>query len=674
MPFWNDLSFSKKLGSGYAVILIFMVIIAIVVSANLARLVESSRWVNHTYDVIRVAESLAASKVDMETGLRGFLVTGDDEYLEPYHSGKKRFHELVAEGQKLTSDNPVQVKRWQQVEALSEQWLKQVAEPEIAARRQVAEGAAALANFRQVSGRTVGKDIFDNMRVVHQRITNLLVGSPAGQHLATRILLDLVNMETGQRGYLLTGQDASLAPFNDGQASLKSHLSELSQYVGSTDLQQADINELNGLVNNWLAEAANKEIAARRAMNQHKVSIENVIGMMRSGDGKKLMDMARAKIQEIVEAEEKLISVRAAEQVDISDTTAQVSFGGTLIALIFGVVIAFAVTRSVLTPIKHINQAVTQMSDGDLTDRLTIQSNDELGQMGRGFNLLSEHLQSSLTDISDATGQLATSAEQLSATTIQTRDGINQQKDETEQVAAAINEMSATAHEVLSSASQASSAASEANAQADSGNQVVNEAISSISDLAQDIESSAAAIEQLKEDSNNIGTVIDVIKNIAEQTNLLALNAAIEAARAGEQGRGFAVVADEVRTLAQRTQTSTTEIESLIEGLQSRAQSSFDAMNKSRENTHGTVDKARSAGQALMSITEAVSTILQMNTHIATAAKEQNEVAESINQSIVNISHVSEQNSAAAEQTSAASRELAQLGNKLEQVVKQFKV
>ncbi len=670
----KNLRFGAKVGGGYGLILILMAAISIVVFLNINSLVDSSKWVNHTHKVIRVAEHVGGSMVDMETGQRGFMITGDDTYLEPFFGGIKKFDQLISDGQNLTSDNPAQVERWKSIAALKDEWLNGVANKEIDARREVKKGAAALATFRTVSSRTIGKEIFDSIRVTLARINEKFSGHDKGQYLVALTTLDLVNMETGQRGFLLTGKDESLAPYISGQKSFKGHLAELREQIAYSSVTEMDIKELEEREVAWKEKAANPEIKARQEMNKFSITIEDIATMMKSGDGKKLMDTTRAKINEIIDAEEVLIQVRGAEQEAISTFTINFTIFGTLLGILIGAAIAFLVTRGVVTPIKRTNSILNEIAEGDLTKRVIVNSKDEIGEMGTAFNYLAEKLQDSIGQIAESTTQLAQSAETMSTVTEQTSIGVNSQRSETEQVATAITQMSATVQEVAKNAAQASNAAGEADNEAKAGNQVVSEAIQAINSLATEIDQSANVIEKLKTDSENIGTVVDVIKGIAEQTNLLALNAAIEAARAGDQGRGFAVVADEVRTLAQRTQESTTEIESLIESLQSGAEQSVNVMGQSRVNANETVEQAQHAGESLSSITRAVSTILEMNTQIATAAEEQSAVAEDINRSVLKIQDISEQTADGAAQTATSSSELANLGAHLKGVVDQFKV
>ncbi len=346
----------------------------------------------------------------------------------------------------------------------------------------------------------------------------------------------------------------------------------------------------------------------------------------------------------------------------------------TLLAVAFGLLAAWAITRQIIIPLEQTLKVAERVAAGDLTHNLISQRRDELGQLQRSMQSMTQGLRDLIGGISDGVTQIASAAEELSAVTEQTSAGVNNQKVETDQVATAMNEMAATVQEVARNAEEASEAAVAADQQAREGDKVVGEAIAQIERLATEVGHSTEAMGELKRESDKIGSVLDVIKSVAQQTNLLALNAAIEAARAGEAGRGFAVVADEVRSLAQRTQKSTEEIEELIVGLQNGTQQVATIMDNSRTLTQSSVELTRRAGGSLENITRTVSAIQAMNQQIAAAAEQQSAVAEEINRSVLNVRDVSDQTSAASEETAASSVELARLGTHLQTLVGRFKV
>jgi methyl-accepting chemotaxis protein len=348
----------------------------------------------------------------------------------------------------------------------------------------------------------------------------------------------------------------------------------------------------------------------------------------------------------------------------------------TLIAVAIGlsVLVAWTTITGIGRAVAELERASGQLAEGNLTTHADYQGKDELGRVAQAFNRMAERFHTMVQQLSGATSQLAAAAEETSAVTEQTSAGIRQQQSETEQVATAMNEMTATVQEVAHSAASAAEAAHKADEEATTGKQVVNRTIDVIDSLANEVENAAGVIHQLEQDSDKIGTVLDVIRGIAEQTNLLALNAAIEAARAGEQGRGFAVVADEVRTLASRTQQSTAEIQGMIQKLQTGAANAVKVMETSRNQAQAGVDQVAQAGVSLDSITRAVGTINDLNAQIASAAEEQSSVAEEINRNIVNISQVAEQTNQGAQQTAAASEELARLAEQLQGLVGQFRI
>ncbi|SHN29925.1 methyl-accepting chemotaxis protein [Pseudomonas asturiensis] len=348
--------------------------------------------------------------------------------------------------------------------------------------------------------------------------------------------------------------------------------------------------------------------------------------------------------------------------------------GCVLLVLVLGILAAVVITRQITRPLQETLAIVDRIASGDLTHTEVITRRDELGVLQQGIQRMGATLRDLISGIRDGVTQIASAAEELSAVTEQTSAGVNSQKVETDQVATAMNEMSATVHEVARNAEQASVAASDADKQARAGDKVVGEAIGQIERLAAEVIRSSDAMTVLEQESDKIGKVMDVIKAVAEQTNLLALNAAIEAARAGEAGRGFAVVADEVRGLAQRTQQSTEEIETLVAGLQNGTRQVSEIMLGSRTLTDSSVELTRKAGVSLESITRTVSNIQAMNQQIAAAAEQQSSVADEISRSIVNVRDVSEQTAEASEETAASSVELARLGGQLQMMVSHFRV
>jgi methyl-accepting chemotaxis protein len=344
------------------------------------------------------------------------------------------------------------------------------------------------------------------------------------------------------------------------------------------------------------------------------------------------------------------------------------------LALLLGLLAAWVMIQQIIAPLRQTLAAAERIANGDLSKELQVHRKDEMGQLQNSMQAMTLSLRQLIGGIGEGVAQISDAAQQLSAVTEQTSTGVNNQKHETDQVATAMNQMTATVLEVARNAQDASQAAAHADQQAREGDQVVAQAIGQIEQLADEVMKSTQAMNLLKQESDKIGGVLDVIKSVSQQTNLLALNAAIEAARAGEAGRGFAVVADEVRSLAQRTQQSTEEIEELIAALQNGTAQVATTLDNSRSLTDNSVQLSRQAGSALEQITRTVSTIQDMNRQIATASEEQSAVAEQINRNIISVRDVSEQTAAASDQTAASSVELARLGTHLLGLVARFRV
>ncbi|QGX41172.1 methyl-accepting chemotaxis protein [Permianibacter aggregans] len=354
-----------------------------------------------------------------------------------------------------------------------------------------------------------------------------------------------------------------------------------------------------------------------------------------------------------------------------------------LIGVLVGVatvVLMFAIALAMASLMRrNLEHVITSLKDiakgeGDLRRRIPKESQDEIGELVDWFNTFIEKLQHIIGDVVATALPLAELAQKLSRVTTETKAQVEEQQHGAVAVQTAVNEMNNSVESVAHSAAEAATSAQEADEQAKAGSKIVRETVSQIENLAVDVRQAAEVIRQLDADSASVGMVLDVIKGIAEQTNLLALNAAIEAARAGEQGRGFAVVADEVRTLASRTQQSTAEIQSMIERLQSAARSAVDVMSKGTRQAEISVNNSASAGKSLESITETVTNISQMNMRIASATEQQQRVARTIVNSVTAINEHSQKTSASAGRMTEVSNELAGLASKLEAVARQFSI
>ena len=345
----------------------------------------------------------------------------------------------------------------------------------------------------------------------------------------------------------------------------------------------------------------------------------------------------------------------------------------TVLALVIGLFASVVISRQITAPLALTVDLARRIAKGDLTVQARSARKDELGDLQNAMQEMAQNLNTLVQGIGNGVTQISTSAEKLSAMSEQTSAGVRQQKSEVDQVATAMHEMASTVQEVARNTTDASAAATLADQQARHGSTVVKQATVQISELAMAIEELGGAMNVLTQDSEQIGKVIDVIKAVAEQTNLLALNAAIEAARAGEQGRGFAVVADEVRSLAQRTQDSTKEIEALIVTLQQGTQAAATLMTSSRERTLDTVVLAQKAELAITEINQSIGTIQEMSLQISAAAEQQSAVADEINRSIVSVRDVADQSAVASEESAAATIELASLGQDLQRMTAHFR-
>ncbi|CRM52257.1 hypothetical protein [Pseudomonas sp. 28 E 9] len=345
-----------------------------------------------------------------------------------------------------------------------------------------------------------------------------------------------------------------------------------------------------------------------------------------------------------------------------------------VIATALTLLFAWLLTRSITVPISQALEAAEEVAEGNLTRPIKVDGNDEAGRLLAAMAKMQDKLRDTLQRIAGSATQLASAAEELNAVTDESARGLTQQNNEIEQAATAVNEMTSAVEEVARNAVSTSEASRNATTSAGDGRDLVQETVSAIERMSGDVQATATLIGELANESRDIGKVLDVIRGLADQTNLLALNAAIEAARAGEAGRGFAVVADEVRALAHRTQQSTSEIERMIGSIQAGTEHAVDSMRNSTERAESTLNIAKGAGLSLDTINTAIVEINERNLVIASAAEEQAQVAREVDRNLVNIRDLSVQSATGASQTSAASSELSRLAVDLNGMVGRFRL
>jgi len=629
----GNVSVNRKLSIGFGLVLVLTLLITFTGWTGLSGVISRGDKLGYISSLNGLSKDLRLARLDFEMR-RGEQGTGAvTDLITQLDSGLKTAAELIEQpADKLVVE--------QQQDALG-QYKK-------------AFGAMVQAGLKREGARSKLGDTADNaVAKINEVEKSLLQGDSVTLFNSVVDLSKLIQQARFQvRGYTYSGKVEAEQPALDAIDNALKKITDLSDQLP----EQYRAN---------LQEASVSLQAYRAAVSQYRDS------QVATAAATKIM-AEQGDI--LLDHSDKLTTSQTAVRDTDTAHAKNLLLLATALALAFGVLAAWAITRQIVIPLSQTLKVAERVAAGDLSHNLISERRDELGQLQRSMQSMTVGLRELIGGISDGVTQIASAAEQLSAVTEQTSAGVNSQKVETDQVATAMNEMAATVQEVARNAEQASEAAVAADQQAREGDKVVGEAIAQIERLASEVGNSTEAMGHLKRESDKIGSVLDVIKSVAQQTNLLALNAAIEAARAGEAGRGFAVVADEVRSLAQRTQKSTEEIEELIVGLQSGTQQVATIMDNSRGLTDSSVELTRRAGNALENITRTVSAIQAMNQQIATAAEQQSAVAEEINRSVLNVRDVSEQTSAASEETAASSAELARLGVYLQSLVGRFKV
>ena len=515
-------------------------------------------------------------------------------------------------------------------------------------------GLFALSQMSKI--RAAGDDIAINGVPSFQTLNALTVTGVRMRVLSHRLLTDREPNIQNRTIELLEEQNQQL---NKSQAAYAKLI--------SSPVEQSDYNDYMRLMGEYRKIETRLVTLSRAGDLQELTRVLNA----ESAANAEQINVALGKLTDFNNAQLAIINQSAADQYSSAFNWV---VGLLIIASLLTMLFAWLLTKSITQPIALALEAAETIAEGNLTRPIKVDGTDEAGRLLLAMQKMQEKLRDTLMRISGSATQLASAAEELNAVTDESARGLAQQDNEIEQAATAVNEMTSAVEEVARNAVSTSEASKNATASAGDGRDLVHETVNAIERMSGDVQSTADLIGNLAEESRDIGKVLDVIRGLADQTNLLALNAAIEAARAGEAGRGFAVVADEVRALAHRTQQSTSEIERMVGSIQGGTQKAVSSMRNSTDRAESTLSIAKGAGLALETINTAVIEINERNLVIAAAAEEQAAVAREVDRNLVNIRDLSTQSSNGAAQTSAASGELTRLAVDLNSMVSRFRL
>ncbi|HAS6347873.1 TPA: HAMP domain-containing protein [Vibrio vulnificus] len=649
----DNISLSKKLYFS-PLILILIILVIVIVSAKLLSSL-SSDMNKIAFDLAPDTE-LAADMTDSVYGLRltvkNYIKTGDKQFVARFQENSTKWSQLMDRAYNEIQ-NPQRVQILKQVDGLKAQYLttfSQVVVKNMEMRNEQVNGVLNV-DGPQIENRLTS--------VMESAKTD---GDVVAAYHAGRALRALLLARLYVAKFLVENQQAEVERFNQEFSAVHSEIASLLSTLENPQRRQLT-NEAETLFKRY-EKSANTVTSLIFARNEGIETLDTIGPQVAKNIG-----LLRASIATSME--------QAAEQAnENADQSITVLYGIAAIAIVIGLLFSFVITRSLVAKVQRTTNVLQDIAqgEGDLTIRVPTTGNDELDVLAGHYNTFAGKLQHTIRQMSDAAAQMLQAAETLALKARDTQSEVREQQSQAQVAASAMTEMSASAQEVSVSAQQAADLSQSTSDSATQGSMVVREATQSMQKLNEQIASAGDTVEQLRADSEQIGTVLDVIRSIAEQTNLLALNAAIEAARAGEQGRGFAVVADEVRSLASRTQESTEEIQTIIGSLQQRAELANKAMHQSRQSAEQTAEQVHSAESALTSIAGYITQINDSIGQISTAANQQAIASDEVSVNVNNMSDISEKTLVQSSETTESAQAMKQLGEQVNRLLQQFKV
>jgi len=697
---------------GNSIILGLMIIVTAIVYTNVNSLIQTFGWVDHTHEVIADAEKILASGVDMETGMRGYLLAGKEEFLTPYSNGREQFDEHITTLSNVVSDNPAQVKLLSEIKDNIDAWVANVTENNISLRRSIGD-AKTMNDMAADIKQAKGKKYFDKFRgqieifiakeeaLLKKRQKQAANSTDINQlkdltkrvtHTyqvianAKEILSSAIDMETGMRGFLLAGQESFLDPYNKGKTTFYAKIESLSKTVSDNQPQVRLLASVEDTITEWIVNVVEEQIALRREIGDAK-TMDDMADLIAKAEGKVYFDTFREQINTFTERERKLMSERQKNAESTASMTKRFALIGTFAAVMLGIGIVFFLIRNIMRQLggepAYIAEIAKNVAAGDLSMQLHSKGEDvgifaamknmmkTLSEKADLANIISKgdlthevHLASDKDALGSALQTMSENLNRIigevSSATEQISSGAGQVSDTSQSLSQGATEQAASLEEISSSVNMMLTQ-TKANAEnSRQASQLADEAKDSAEKGNGQMQNMISAMNDINEAAQSISKIIKVIDEIAFQTNLLALNAAVEAARAGQHGKGFAVVAEEVRNLAARSAKAAQETTELIEG----------SVQKTENGTTIADNTAKSLAEIVGSVTKVTDLIGE----IAAASNEQADGINQVNIGLSQIDQVTQQNTASAEEGAAAAEELSSQSAHLKSLMENFRI
>jgi methyl-accepting chemotaxis protein len=647
---FKNLKVRTKIILGNIITLVFLVVVGVVGYISVNSLLTSNHWVDHTHVVLKQAMNIEAAAVNMETGMRGFLLAGKEGFLDPFNNGKEQFHKLLTDLKETVNDNPAQVELLAETNKTISDWEAKIVYPIIELRRQIGD-AKTMNDLSAVVREERGKSYFDKFREQIEtfigREKSLLEKRKAGGAATTNgisvehtyevissaqdILGAAVNMETGMRGFLLAGRVQFLEPYNGGKNDFSTLVTALKKTVNDNPAQVLLLTEIEENIGAWIANVVEPMIKLRQDIGDAK-TMDDMADLVGEAKGKVFFDKFRQQIATFMERETRLMETRQKDAIDTASNSENSIIIGIILALVISLVISYLLANAITRPLSEAVVVSTKLAEGDLNVDINSSGKDETALLLAAMGKMVQKLRSVVTNVKNSADTVASGSQQMGSGSQQLSEGATEQAASVEETSSSMEQMGANIQQ-----------------NADNSNQTEKISVKAANDAKESGEAVTQAVSAMKE----IATKISIIEEIARQTNLLALNAAIEAARAGEHGKGFAVVAAEVRKLAERSQSAAGEISEL---------------------SSTSVEIAEKAGDMLSKLVPDIQKTSELVQEISASSAEQNAGADQIAKALQQLDSVIQVNASATEQMASTSHELASQASELQQAMAFFKI